>query len=119
MPLTPVNPSLTNADQTLTKVDTRLTNVDKTYHCQPPGATRTNLNNPEQIRTTPNTAEPPDQIGAPPESPPNTQKKTTLNTVAAQRPAALQSGREHATCVNTPWGLFAHHHPRARREHLR
>ena len=37
---------------------------------------RTNLNNPEQIRTNPNIAKPPDQIGTPPESPPNTPKKT-------------------------------------------
>ena len=93
MPLILVNPSLTNGDQTVTKVDTRLTKLDKTCHCQPPAAIRTNLNNPEQIRTPPNTAEPADQIGTPLESPPNTQKKTTLNTVAAQRPDVLPGER--------------------------
>ena len=46
------------------------------------GTSRTNLNNTEQIRTTLNTAERPDQIGTPPGSPPNTQKKTTPNTAA-------------------------------------
>ena len=97
---TPGNPSLTNGDQIVTK-------VDKTDHRQPPpqpqtpakhgaiatapatlstpaanpsGASRTNLNNPEQIRTNPNIAERPDQIGTPPGPPPNAQKKTTLNT---------------------------------------
>ena len=83
MPLSPqrCRPTLTNADQTVTK-------VDKTDHRQPPLSTpppfprsmsdhpRTTLNKPEQIRTNPNTAERPDQIGTPPRSPPNTPKKT-------------------------------------------
>ena len=79
MPLSPQrhrptgNPNLANADQNLTEVDARLTKVDTV---NPSDAPRTNLNNPEQIRTNPNTAERPDQIGAPPESPPNTRKKT-------------------------------------------
>ena len=54
--LTPVNPSA----------------IPEPY----PNTPRTNLNNPEQIRTNPNIAKPPDQIGTPPESPPNTPKKT-------------------------------------------
>ena len=96
------NQTQTNGDQIVTK-------VDKTDHCQPPpqpqtpakhstvatayttpstpavnpSAPRTNLNNPEQIRTNPNTAERPDQIGTPSESPPNTPKRTTLNTAVA------------------------------------
>ena len=83
MPLPTSNPSLTNADQIVTK-------VDKTDHRQPPGASRTNLNKPEQIRTNPNTAERPDQIGTPSESPPNTPKKSTLNTaVAHSQPPTL------------------------------
>ena len=66
MPLLPQprRPSLTNADQTVTKVDT----------VNPSGASRTTLNKSEQIRTTPNTVKRPDQIGTPPESPPNTTK---------------------------------------------
>ena len=59
----------------------------KTRHCQPRRHSRSPLqhtpNKPEQIRTNPNTAKRPDQIGTPPESPPNTQKKTNLNTAAA------------------------------------
>ena len=97
------NQTLTNGDQTVTKVDTRLTKVDKTDHRQPPPhpqapakhstiatapttpstpvvnpftTSRTTLNKSEQIRTNPNTAERPDQIGKPPGSPPNTKKKT-------------------------------------------
>ena len=50
----------------------------------PSGTPRTTLNKSEQIRTTPNTAERPDQIGPPSGTPPNTQKKPTLNTVAAR-----------------------------------
>ena len=46
----------------------------------PSGASRTNLNNPEQIRTNLNTAERPDQIGGLPGSPPNTPEKANLNT---------------------------------------
>ena len=52
----------------------------------PSGASRTNLNKSEQIRTNPNTAERPDQIGAPPRSPPNTPKKT--NPEHRRRPPA-------------------------------
>ena len=106
------NPNLANADQNLTEVDTRLTKVDNTcqkltpstpaptpnpsktatatptppastFTVNPTGAPRTNLNNPEQIRTNLNTAKRPDQIGSPPESPPITPKKRNLNTVAA------------------------------------
>ena len=49
----------------------------------PSGASRTNLNNPEQIRTTLNIAKHPDQIGRTPGSPLITPKKRNLNTVAA------------------------------------
>ena len=81
------NLSLANGDQNLTKVDTRLTRVDKTCHCQPLRHSRAphqhTPNKPEQIRTNLNAAKYPDQIGNPPESPPNTPKKRNLNTVAA------------------------------------
>ena len=103
----------------LDKGDQRLTKVDKTCHCQPPsksqipakhrkaanpttsptpsstlavnlsGASRTNLNNPEQIRTNPNTAEHPDQIGPPSGSPLNTPKtkpEQRRRTLAASYP---------------------------------
>ena len=52
-------------------------------------------NNPEQIRTDPNTAERSDQIEPAHGAPPNTQKKTNLNTVAARsrHPALLPAGR--------------------------
>ena len=85
MPLSPQphRPNLTNGDQTVTKVDTRLTKVDTV---NPSGASRTTLNKSEQIRTTPNTAERPDQIGPPSESPPNTTKKT--NPEHHRRPLA-------------------------------
>ena len=80
MPLSPQprQPALTNGDQTVTK-------VGKTCHRQP---LRRTPNNPEQIRTDPNTAERPDQIGAPPNHPQTPRKKSTLNTAAAhpQRP---------------------------------
>ena len=69
----PVNHALATGDQTLTEVDAKLTRLDKTCHRQP----RTNLNNPEQIRTNPNIAERLDQIGPPLQSPPNTPKKNT------------------------------------------
>ena len=94
MPLSPQprRPNLTNGDQTVTKVDTRLTKVDTV---NPSGASRTTLNKSEQIRTTPNTAERPDQIGTPSESPPNTTKKPTLNTAVAcsQHPSPSQGER--------------------------
>ena len=72
MPLSPQqrhhagNPNLANGCQKLATV-----NLSDTP--------RTNLNNPEQIRTNLNIAERPDQIGRPPESPQNTPKKTTPN----------------------------------------
>ena len=71
MPLSPQprHPTLTNGDQTVTKVDTRLTKVDKTDHCQPRSPSRHTPNNPEQIRTNPNTAERPDQIESLPDHP--------------------------------------------------
>ena len=47
------------------------------------GTSRTNLNIPEQIRTTPNTAKRPDQIGPPPDRPRTPRKKQNLNTVPA------------------------------------
>ncbi len=72
------NHALANDDQTLTEVDTRLTKVDR--GCQKltastPAPFRRTPNNPEQIRTNLNVAKRPDQIGPPPESPPNTPKK--------------------------------------------
>ena len=51
-----------------------------------PNTPRTNLNNPEQIRTNPNVAKPPDQIGTPPESPPNTPKKNKTRTPSPPPP---------------------------------
>ena len=47
------------------------------------GASRSSLNNPEQIRTNLNTAERPDQIERQLESPLNTRKKVGLNIVVA------------------------------------
>ena len=72
--------------------------LDKTCRRQPPGAPRTNLNNPEQIRTNPNTAKRPDQIGKPPESPQNTRKKT--NPEHPRTPPLSRhscAGRNHST----------------------
>ena len=57
-----------------------------TFAVNPSNTPRTNLNNPEQIRTNPNTAKHLDQIGPPPGSPPNAPKKRNPNTIAA--PAA-------------------------------
>ncbi len=96
-------PSLANADQTLTEVDARLTEVNARLTgvdkgCQKLAAVnpsaiptllsntpRTNLNNPEQIRTNPNTAERPDQIGTPLDHPRPPEKKQNPNTFAAIR----------------------------------
>jgi len=51
-------------------------------------------NKPEQIRTNPNTAERPDQIGPPPESPPNAPKKNKPRTPSSPaRPARAQACR--------------------------
>ena len=72
--------------------------LDKTCRRQPPGAPRTNLNNPEQIRTNPNTPKRPDQIGKPPESPQNTRKKT--NPEHPRTPPLSRhscAGRNHPT----------------------
>ena len=83
----PGNHSRANADQNVTEVDTRLTKVDKgcqkltpsTPAVNPSGASRTTLNNPEQIRTNLNTAKPPDQIETPSRSPRIRPIKTTPN----------------------------------------
>ena len=72
------NHALANGCQNLTGVDARLTKVDTVKpRPNPSGASRTNLNNPEQIRTNLNIAKHPDQIGRPPGSPLITPKKET------------------------------------------
>ena len=65
----------------------------------PPQRRRPSLT--KQTRTNPNTAEPPDQIGTPHGSPPNTPKKTDLNSAVAgsRRPSPhltspLEGGRD-------------------------
>ena len=88
----------------------------------PSTPSRTNLNNPEQIRTTPNTAEHSDQIGPPPGSPPNNPEKTTLNTVVArsQPPtphltSPLTGGRDElgkGACVGLAVGGKCKHAPK-------
>ena len=72
----------------LDKGDQRLTKVDTVNPRHIP-------NNPEQIRTNPNTAKRLDQIGTPLESPLNTRRKRNLNTAIAHalHPAALLDGR--------------------------
>ena len=121
---TPGNRALANADQSLTKVDKgcqKLTpstpaptpNPSKTRQsrshtrhpgtssvnprCQPLQHTRTNLNNPEQIRTNPNTAKRPDQIGMPPGSPPNTPKKQNPEHRRRHSPSFLRR-QEPSAC---------------------
>ena len=102
------NHALANADQNLTEVDTRLTGLQGLTKVDtvnprpnPSGASRTNLNNPEQIRTNLNAAKRPDQIGRPPESPLITPKKRNLNTVVAHSfPSFLR--RQEPTHPNTP-----------------
>ncbi len=58
---------------------------------------RTTPNKPEQIRTNPNTAERPDQIGPHPESPPNTRKKENPNSAPERStPLHAQTTAAHA-----------------------
>ena len=74
------NPSLANGCQN---------SPPSTPAGNPSGAPRTTLNKPEQIRTNLNTAERPDQIGAPKNHPRTPRKKQNPNTVAAHPPSFL------------------------------
>ena len=125
--LTKVDTRLTKIDTRLTEVDARLTKVDtvnpranpkpqqstakpqparhpvnsaSTFAVNPSNTSRTNLNNPEQIRTNPNTAKRPDQIGIPPGSPPITLKKR--NSEHRRRLLATSHPSPHLASPHSP-----------------